>query len=429
MDSMTRRGLLNSSFHIKILDEFAKNNTLLKDLEKTYKELKETENKIAEIKLKKESAEKEKDYLNYIINELKSANLKEGEEENLSRKKDQLQGKEKIINFLSELKSNLLESNSHLLLSQKILIRNQNIINNYLPLEKENLEDLSVKIDEQNGEIEKILLKVESLEREVNSTDESFEEIEERLFYIKSLARKFNTTSDNLPQIIDDAKEKLSLLQNEEIFTAKLDEQRKNLISEYFKIADKLNEKRKKSAILLAKKVEEELKFLKMDGVKFLVEISEEKDDSNYRMSGYNKVRFLASINKNDFDDIAKIASGGELSRFMLALKVALIDVKSCPSLIFDEIDSGIGGSTADAVGKRLKEIAKNLQVLVVTHQPQIAAKADNHFKVSKISNDSKTKTIIEKLDDKNRELEIARMLSGEKITNEALAAANRLIY
>ncbi len=424
-----QRGLLNSGYHIKILDDFANNNELLKNLERIYKELREIENKISEIKSKKDAAEKESDYLTYIINELRNANLKEGEEENLSRQKDQLSGKEKILNFLSELKSNLLEANSHLLLSQKIMIRNQNIINNYLPSEKENFENLSLKLDEQNAGIDDFISQIENIERNNIENNISLEEVEERLFYIKSLARKFATTSEELPKIIEDAEEKLKLIQNEKIFTKKLEEQRKEKLKEYFIISDELNEKRKKSAIILAKKVEEELQFLKMSGVKFLVEVSEEKTELEYRFNGYNKVKFLASINQNSFDDITKIASGGELSRFMLALKVALIDVKSCPSLIFDEIDSGIGGSTADAVGKRLKAISKNLQVLVVTHQPQIAAKADCHFKVSKISNDSKIRTVIKKLDDKNREVEIARMLSGEQITNEALAAASRLIY
>ena len=182
--------------------------------------------------------------------------------------------------------------------------------------------------------------------------------------------------------------------------------------------------------MVLAKKVEEELKFLKMENTKFLVEVLDLSKEPQYSPtpSGHNKVRFLSSINKNNFDDISKVASGGELSRFMLALKVALMDVKSVPTMIFDEIDTGIGGSTADAVGKRLKILSKNLQVLVVTHQPQIASKADIHFKISKNSNEAKVKTAIEKLDEKNREMEIARMLSGEVISKEALAAASNLI-
>ena len=203
----------------------------------------------------------------------------------------------------------------------------------------------------------------------------------------------------------------------------------------YQKIADQLHEKREKAGLALSEKVEKELKFLKMENTKFLVEITKIKPsegdfakDFEYLENGYDKVQFLSSINKNNFDDISKIASGGELSRFMLALKVALMDIKSTPTMIFDEIDAGIGGSTADAVGRRLKILSQNLQILVVTHQPQIAAKADNHFKISKTSNEKKVKTLIEKLDEKTRENEIARMLSGERITPEAIAAASRLM-
>lgn len=459
-----QRGLLNSSFHSEILDEFTQNQNLLKDLRKIYDDLKETDKKIFEIKAKKEQAEREGDYLDYIIKELEKANLKAGEEDELSNKKDQFQAKEKILNFLSELKSNLTEANSHLILSQKLIIRNQHLINNYLPEEKEDFEKLSEKIDQENNEIESAISNITSSERNLNNFTESLEEVEERLFYIRSLARKFSTTTEELPKIIADAEEKLKLIKNEEAFTHKLEEQRNKLLKDYKIIADKLSERRKKSALILAKKVEEELKFLKMDGTKFLVEVKQNEilryaqDDtkhtpsdtahcssntthchserseeslSNLHLSptGYDKIRFLSSINKNNFEDISKIASGGELSRFMLALKVSLMDVKSRPTIIFDEIDTGIGGSTADAVGNRLKTLSKNLQVLVVTHQPQIAAKADIHFKIRKTSNDNKIKTLIEKLDDKNREIEIARMLSGEKITPEALAAANRLIY
>ena len=168
-----------------------------------------------------------------------------------------------------------------------------------------------------------------------------------------------------------------------------------------------------------------------MENTKFLVDVNfsnQEKTAEFCSASGYDKVRFTASMNKNNFDDISKIASGGELSRFMLALKVALINVKSVPTMIFDEIDTGIGGSTADAVGKRLKTLSENLQILVVTHQAQIAAKADTHFKISKTSEAKKIKTLIEKLDEKNRKMEIARMLSGEEISKEALAAAINLI-
>ena len=130
----------------------------------------------------------------------------------------------------------------------------------------------------------------------------------------------------------------------------------------------------------------------------------------------------------NNFDEITKIASGGELSRFMLALKVALMNVKSVPTIIFDEIDTGIGGSTSDAVGKRLKTLSQNSQILVVTHQPQIASKADAHLKISKSEIAGKVKTKIEILDKNSKINEIARMLSGEEISLEAMSASKKLL-
>lgn len=426
-----QRGLLNSSFHGHILDEFASNENLLNELKKTYEELKKTDEKITEIKTKKEQAERERDYLAFVIKELEDANIKAGEEEELVTKKDQFQSREKILNFLSELKSNILEANSNLMSAQKIIIRNQNVINNYLPDQKDDLEQLSEKIDRQNSELDTAISSISDISRNLNNSSETQEEIEERLFYIRSLARKFSTIVDDLPQIISGAEEKLRLLKNEKEFSEKLEEEKNQLLKKYHKTSQELSKRRKSAALILAKKVEEELKFLKMESVKFLVEVTvnnQQLTDENYSANGYDKVRFAASLNKNSFDDISKIASGGELSRFMLALKVALMDVKSTPTIIFDEIDSGIGGSTADAVGKRLKILSKNVQILVVTHQPQIAAKADTHFKISKAISGEKIKTTIQKLDNKNRENEIARMLSGEQISQEALAAANRLI-
>jgi len=423
-----QRGLLNSSFHGQILDEFSGNENLLKDLKKIYQDLKQTDEKISEIKNKKEQAEKERDYLEFVLKELAEAEIKEGEEAELVVKKDQLQAKEKIQNFLSDLKSNMLEANSNLAFSQKVLIRNQNLINNYLTQEKEELAKLSEKIDQQNIELDTALSSINAIAKNLNNNSESLNEIEERLFHLRGLARKFSVTVDELPKIVLQSQEKLRLLENEKEFTEKLEIEKNQLLKKYHEISKKLSDKRKEEAKILASKVEAELQFLKMESSKFLVSVDSENNEESYSSNGYDKIRFTASINKNGFDEISKIASGGELSRFMLALKVALMNVKSTPTIIFDEIDTGIGGSTADAVGKRLKTLSKNLQILVVTHQPQIASKADTHFKVSKIVSDAKIKTVIQKLDEKNREIEIARMLSGEEITSEALAAANRLI-
>ncbi len=414
-----QRGLLNPAAHLSILDEFAVNGNLLKNLKKIYENLREVERKIAEIAAKKEAAEREKDYLTHVVQELESAELKADEESELIAKKDFLISKEKILNFSGDLKLHLVEANSQLISAQKILIRNQNF--------GEDFNGLSEKIDRQNDELDSAISNIHDLVRKISAGENNLNEIEERLFFIRSLARKFSVPIDSLPQIILDAKEKLKLLSNEVATACELENQRLALNNDYKKIADELSLRRKKSAKILSEKVEAELKFLKMGEVKFLVDVTCDGLET-FSQVGYEKVRFTASLNKNSFDDISKIASGGELSRFMLALKVALLDVKSVPTMIFDEIDSGIGGSTADAVGKRLKTLSEKLQILVVTHQPQIASKADNHFKISKIISGDKAKTKIKKLDKQDREQEIARMLSGEEISVEAVLAARSLI-
>lgn len=425
------RGLLNASAHCVILDEFSGNENYLTDLKKIYDQIKEVDGRISELKAKKEQSAREKDYLEHIVRELENATIKPGEEEELFLKKNQLHAQEKILNFLGDLKSNLTEANSQLLLSQRMMIRNQNLISNFLTEKKDFFEKLSLEIDQQNENLDQALSSIDEVTRNLINSDDNLSEIEERLFYIRSLARKFNASIAELPQIINQSQEKLKLLADDGEMFLELENQRLALFQTYKKTAHKLSESRKKFALILAKKIEEELQFLKMENVKFLVEVNPAKSEEGLSFvspSGYDKVRFLASINQNNFDDISKIASGGELSRFMLALKVALIGIKSVPTMIFDEIDVGIGGSTADSVGKRLKILSKKRQILVVTHQPQIASKADLHFKISKIANNQKTKTIIEQLDEKNRQIEIARMLSGDGISFEAMAAAVSLI-
>ncbi len=433
-----QRGLLNSANHLIILDEFASNQNLNKDLKKIYDELSKIDNQIADFEEKKSAIEREKDYLEHVINEINDAKIFENEEQILVQKKDHLIAKEKILNFIADIKNSLTEASSSLFQSQKVLSRNHNLIENFLKSEAENFFSLSEKTDIQINEIEDSIKNLEQICKELNSSQDSKDEIEERLFIIRNLSRKFNCNANELQKLAQDSQTKLSSLNHEEKLSQDLIIKRQDYFEKYQKIAQDLSKKRKKSAIELAKKVEDELEFLKMAGTKFLVEIienqisnSDEKNSSqskNYFPNGFEKAIFKASLNKNNFDEITKIASGGELSRFMLALKVALIDVKSVPTIIFDEIDTGVSGSTSDAIGKRLRTLAKASQILVVTHQPQIASKADSHLKISKSEIGGKVKTKIEILDKDSKINEIARMLSGEEISPEAMSASRKLL-
>ena len=433
-----QRGLLNPANHLIILDEFASNQILNKDLKKIYEELSKIDNEIADFEEKKSAIAREKDYLEHVINEINDAKIYENEEQILVQKKDHLVAKEKILNFIGDIKDSLTEASSNLFQSQKILSRNHNLVENFLKNEAENFFSLSEKTDIQIIDIEDSVKNLEQICKELNSSQDSKEEIEERLFLIRNLSRKFNCNANELEKLAQDSQIKLSTLNHEEKLSQDLIIKRQEYFTKYQKIAQDLSKKRRKSALELSKKVEEELDFLKMAGTKFLVEIIENKslnldeknsiESKNYFPNGFEKAIFKASLNKNNFDEITKIASGGELSRFMLALKVALMNVKSVPTIIFDEIDTGIGGSTSDAVGKRLKTLSQNSQILVVTHQPQIASKADAHLKISKSEIAGKVKTKIEILDKNSRINEIARMLSGEEISLEAMSASKKLL-
>lgn len=434
-------GLLNQQTHLTILDEFADNSQLVIKLKNIFQELKTLDQKILELENQALQASKDQDYLLHIIKELSDAKVQEDEEQQLVNAKESIISQQKILNFLTEFKNNLSEALTYLISSQKILIKNSNLIDN-------NLKDYQDSFNKFNEDCE---IKINDLEKFINFTNGTLktianrnfdrDSIEERLFLIRNLARKFLVSSNELSRIIDESKQKLTNINNSNDLLINLKKQKTQIFQQYQKIAKELSSKRQKYAKTLAQKVEEELKFLKMADTKFLVKFFEDtkysindniQNSENYSLNGFDRVCFQASTNNNNFDEIIKIASGGELSRFMLALKVALIDVKSTPTIIFDEIDTGISGSTAQAVGKRLKTLAQKLQILVVTHQAQIASKADTHFKISKKSfaenSSKKFSTIIEKLNIEQSEKEIARMLSGEEISDEAILVAKNLI-
>ena len=438
-----QHSLLNSKSHLTILDEFSDNSELLTKVKQSYQELKEIDEKIEQINRQKEQANREQDYLSHIIEELENANVEENEEQKLVEAKDQFNQQEKIINFLNDLKNNLAESFNFQISAQKILLRNHNLIENYLKDQRDFFEKFTDDFEKQINFTDSSLSSINSLLKLINNQDYNREEIEERLFLIRNLARKFNVKSDDLSTFINDAKSKLLLITNSKQIFQDLEQQRKNALNHYQKIAKELSKKRQENSKILAKKVEDELAFLKMNDTKFRIDfinnsqgniadnIADDFSNSSYSINGFDRIKFVASTNNNNFDDITKIASGGELSRFMLALKVSLMNVKSTPTMIFDEIDTGISGSTADAVGNRLKTLAKNIQILVVTHQAQISSKANTHFKISKktISSDNnkKVSTLIEKLSNEQSEQEIARMLSGETISDEAILVAKNL--
>jgi DNA repair protein RecN (Recombination protein N) len=263
---------------------------------------------------------------------------------------------------------------------------------------------------------------------EINFSSEEINALEERLFALKSLARKHRTMPENLPQVWREFEQKLQNLDKGEQNLAELMKDEKAAKEEYLKVAKDVSCLRKNDATVLDKKIMAELPDLKMEKARFVTEISP-KEESSWSEFGIDEVCFKVSTNPNTpFGNLNKIASGGELARFMLALKVNLAQSSEVSTMIFDEIDTGIGGATAQAVGEKLAALGKNVQVMIVTHSPQVAALSSAHFKVEKTSADNKTYTTVKPLDGGQKAEEIARMLAGEKISNEARAAAKVLI-
>ncbi len=270
---------------------------------------------------------------------------------------------------------------------------------------------------------------VEQALRDARFDPKDLERIEERLFALRAAARKHAVTVEDLPAVAAKFEADLAALDAGEVRLSALAKAEVEAEQAFRKAAEMLSAARLKAAAKLDKAVNGELAPLKLERAKFTTQI--EADSKSVGPEGNDRVEFWVQTNPGTrAGPLMKVASGGELARFMLALKVALADRGSAPTLVFDEIDTGVGGAVADAIGQRLSRLAERVQVLAVTHAPQVAARASGHFRIAKDAMDrgKRVATRIAALDDAARREEIARMLSGATITDEARAAAGRLL-
>ena len=418
------QGLLNPELHCGILDTYAKHDSLINNLKDIHKKLKTTQK---ELKAKEEELEKikqDEENIAHWIKELEKASVKKGEEEELKIRRLELMNAEKIIEKLNTAYSNLNGSIS--VVEQITKARNAISKANELVNGKySNIEEVS---ENSLYSLNDIISEIENSSSDISLSQNEIDNIETRLFLLKDLAKKHHTEIDSLPDKLEELITNLNNIQYKEEHLDELKDELKKLKQEYIQIATELNLSRQTSANKLDKNIAKELPSLKMEKAKFKTNIIAQ-DETNWGENGWDKVCFEVSTNPNTpFGPLNKIASGGELSRFMLALKVNLMQNIHQETLIFDEIDTGIGGATAEAVGERLSRLSKYGQIFIVTHSPQVASFGDDHFKVEKITKDNTTTTHLTKLDATGKTEEIARMLAGEVITNEARAAAKVLI-
>jgi DNA repair protein RecN (Recombination protein N) len=272
------------------------------------------------------------------------------------------------------------------------------------------------------------ITELESAARALGHGASSLEEIEERLFALRALARKHNVTVENLPRLRDEIAAKVAALDDGGAAIAALQRRENEARGAYLAAAESVTKSRAAAAKKLDAAIIKELPPLKLEKARFQTVLTP-LPEAEWGAAGRERIHFeVATIVGAPLGPLARIASGGELARFMLALKVVLAKTSTVPTLVFDEVDSGVGGATAAAVGERLYRLAKERQVLVVTHSPQVAARGAHHWRVAKSDGRSRTLTRVEKLDDRERREEIARMLSGSTVTAEARAAAASLM-
>lgn len=415
--------LTKDSFLLDIVDSVAKNKSHKKDFFEKYTTYKKNLSAFSELKENAEKIKADRDYAQFQFEQLSSAKLQENEQESLESELAMLNHTEEIKNALSNI-LDFLEGEQQNSLSKLREFENQlKRIEQYSPALKElstRLESCRIELKDISGETETFL----------NSTDynpNKKAEIEERLNLIYSLQQKHRV--DSVADLLDLQNDFEQKLQQIDSFDSELESLQKK-VSESFELmqeaANVLTKKRKSVCLEISKMIEEKLLLLGMPNSQFEVSVNEKND---FSPSGKDIVEFLFTANKNGrLKPITEIASGGEMSRVMLSIKSLLLSKSDLPTIIFDEIDTGVSGEIAHRMGEIMAEIAKTTQVISITHLPQIASKGTSHFKVYKFDNEQTTITNIVELSDKERILEIAELLSGKNPSQAAIDNARELL-
>ena len=415
--------LMKPENHIDLLDEYDKKTS---ELRNQYQVVYQNYRKLKSSMEKKEADEKawaqRLDMLNFQVKEIGEAGLKINEEDELVEEKNKLDNFQAI--------HDALELSYQILSGEKIDVVGNlgNAMN-----ELSDVSDLSENLQEINTKISDAFYSLEDVARDISDELDSMEwngerlnEIEERLELIHQLKRKYGDTIEDILHYHSRIVKELREMENAEQNSEKQERQLSEALEKVKELAIKLSKQRKKSAKKLEKMIHKQLSALYMDKAVFEVKFL---NNSKLYSKGIDKVEFYIQTNPGEeMGPLAKIASGGELSRIMLALKTIFSQKMGVTSIIFDEVDTGVSGRVAQAIAEKISQISNNSQVLCITHLPQVAAIADNHYYISKSVNDGRTETSLEELDEKQKIREIARMLSGSEITELTLKHAEELI-
>ncbi len=415
------RGLLNPRGHRSLLDGFGRIDTA--SVTAAYRRWRDADAALASARAQIDVAQRDREWLEHAVGELTALAPEPGEEDILAERRHGMQRAEKVADDLQQVEQRLGGSDGAL----SVLRQAARVL--------ERIAEDHPALAESLAAVDRALMEAEAAETSLGEAasalafdPSALEDDESRLFALRGMARKHRVQPDDLAALAEELSARLALLESGEAGIGALESKVAQARAVYLTAADKVHDARAAAAVRLDAAVAGELAPLKLDAARFRTVVAA-LDDGQWSAAGRDRVEFEISTNPGaPFAPLAKIASGGELSRFILALKVALAEEGGAATMIFDEVDRGVGGAVASAIGDRLARLAQATQLLVVTHSPQVAARGARHLLIAKSHDGTVTRTGVRPLTSDERREEIARMLSGAEITDEARAQARRLI-
>jgi DNA repair protein RecN (Recombination protein N) len=423
--------LFNPATHLEMLDEYANVENLRAQVAGKYRELAAIQRELRN--LREDEAQKLQllDILRFQVEEIGKANLKAGEDDALEEEKRRLNNVEKLSTLSDESYSLLYENEEATVTTLEKAIRRVTELAEYESSFAAYMEGLQTA----QAVLEDLAMSVRDFRNRLEFSPERLEEIENRLAEISRLKRKYGGSIESVLTHFAESEARLANIETAELREEELRKKLKNARAEYLEIARELHEKRTKAARKFEKEIEANLKAVALEKARFEVRINAPNDlpsdenDKSFTAKGFDQIEFYFSANVGEsVKPMAKVASGGEASRLMLILKTTAKLSEREKAMVFDEIDVGIGGRVAEAVGLKLKELAKTQQVLCVTHQPQVASLADHHFLVEKQAAKNRTEIRVKELSKAEKVEEIARMLTGKEITETARRHAKEML-
>lgn len=417
------QALLNPDFHCKFVDAYADCDELLAEYKDSFKSFLNIRRQLKSLTSDADERDKQSEILDYQIKELRDADIKVGEWEELKHRKSVILNSQAILNALNTLLGavNGDDENQGI---QSVLMSSDKEITALLDADSQ-LKPIKEKLDSAEDLLESIKDLISDKMESLDFQPDELDKIEERLDILYTFSNKYGETEQDMLYYLADAERKRALFDNSEQDLERLNAEYDSSLEKTQSLALKLSEVRRKAAEKLGEEICSQLEFLDMPGVKFVTQFSK----GNLSSVGVDKIEFLIRTNPGEEPKpLAKIASGGELSRIMLAIKSIIAKSDSIATLIFDEIDTGVSGKASRKIGLKLKEVGENAQVICVTHSAQIASAADSHFLIKKEYTDNAAFTQIMPLDFEGRKYELARIMGGLNVTESLLKSAEEML-